>query len=336
MTVGRAGRAHRRHVAVDLGAGSGRVLVGGFGDEALFLQEVHRFANPVQTVAGRQRWNTEHLFTSIVAGLGKAASVVRDVSDLVSVGVDTWGVDYGLLDAEGRLLEEPVCYRDPRTDGVMEQVFQRVFRDEIYARTGIQFLPFNTLYQLVAQRALGEWPERAARFLMMPDLLHHRLMGGRADRAHRGEFTDATTTQLVNARSRTWDDELFAMLDLDPSLMPELVQPGTALGRLDPSVARTVGLPGLKVVAPATHDTASAVVATPLEPGWLYLSSGTWSLLGAETAEPVIHETTARHGFTNEGGRLRHQPAAPKRDGALDPGIVPEGVGCETGDRPGP
>jgi len=284
------------YLAADLGAGSGRVVLGAFGERALHLEEVHRFPNPVQNVAGRQRWNTTRLFESIKTGIREAAAAVGP-SALKSVGVDTWGVDYGLLDGEGRLLEEPVCYRDERTESMMEKAFARIDRAEIYRLTGIQFMPFNTLFQLFAQRQRDEWPADADRLLMMPDLMHHRLAG-----VTTGEFTDATTTQLVNARTGTWEPRLFEALDLDRSVMPELVPPGTRLGPLRPELARELDLDGLEVVAPATHDTASAVAGTPLGPGWLYLSSGTWSLLGMETEAPVINEAAAAHDFTNEGG----------------------------------
>ncbi|MBN2489333.1 MAG: rhamnulokinase [Planctomycetes bacterium] len=283
------------YVAVDLGAGSGRVVLGRFPERGLELEEIHRFPNPVRTAAGRLRWDAAYLVAAIETGLAAAAATAP--ANLRSVGVDTWGVDFGLLDAAGRLLEDPVCYRDPRTDGAMEAAFSRIPRAAIYDLTGIQFLPFNTLFQLSAQRALGEWPAGVARLLLMPDLMHHHLSGATV-----GEFTAATTTQLVNARTRTWEPALFAALDLELEVMPELVPPGTELGRLRPELARRLDLPELRVVAPAAHDTASAVAGTPLEPGWLFLSSGTWSLLGRETPAPVLSASAFAHDFTNEGG----------------------------------
>jgi rhamnulokinase len=283
------------YLAVDLGAGSGRVVLGRFGERGLHVEEVHRFPNPVRRAGGRLRWDTAHLVGAIETGLARAAAA-GDVS-LRSVGVDTWGVDFGLFDAGGRLLEDPVCYRDPRTEGMMERVFARMPRETLYRLTGIQFLPFNTVFQLFAQRALGEWPAGVARLLMMPDVIHHHLTGRTT-----GEFTEATTTQLVNAGTRTWEPAIFEALELDLEVMPELVAPGTRLGPLRPEPARTLALPDLQVVAPATHDTASAVAGAPLEPGWLFLSSGTWSLLGRETPEPVIGDAAFAHDFTNEGG----------------------------------
>ncbi len=282
------------YLAIDLGASSGRVLAGRFESDRLRLEEVHRFANPVRKVANRLRWNTGHLFGEIKVGLQKAAA---ELDEIVGVGVDTWGVDYALLDGDGNLLEEPVCYRDPRTEGMMERVFARVPREEIFRKTGIQFLPLNTLYQMFAQRELGEWPPNAARLLMMPDLFHYWLTGVEA-----GEYTIASTTQLLNAETRTWDADLFARLDLPLAVMPELHQPGTELGTLGSALQKQLGLKRLRVVLPAAHDTASAVVGTPLREGWAYISSGTWSLVGIETAAPILTDAALQHNFTNEGG----------------------------------
>jgi len=286
----------QHHVAVDLGAGSGRVILGRFGEDRLEVQVVHRFPNRIDRHGGHQRWNTARLFREIRAGLGMISGLA-DPRIVASIGVDSWGVDYGLIHSRGDLIEEPVCYRDSRTDGAMEEVFEIIPREEIYRLTGIQFLPFNTLFQLHAQTAAGEWPQDAATLLMIPDLMHLRLCGRRV-----GEFTNATTTQLVNARTRQWDPVLVKAIGLDMRVLPEVVRAGTVLGTLEEGLQRDLGLPALKVVAPATHDTASAVVGTPLEEDWLYLSSGTWSLIGMEMNEPVISEKTARYDFTNEGG----------------------------------
>ena len=284
------------HIAVDLGAASGRVILGRFGEDGLDLEVMHRFPNTIQESGGHQRWNTVRLFEEIKTGLGAIAASV-DPAAVAGIGVDSWGVDYGLLDSLGRLIEEPVCYRDHRTDGVMDEVFRIVEREKIYDLTGIQLMPFNTIFQLHAQKIAGEWPEEAAAFVMMPDLMHHYLCGSRV-----GEFTNATTTQLMSARTRQWAPALFDTLGLDLGVMPDLVQAGAVIGTLTEDLQREVGLPGVNIVAPATHDTGSAVVGTPLEEDWLYLSSGTWSLLGIETEEAVISEKTSRYNFTNEGG----------------------------------
>lgn len=285
------------HVAIDLGAGSGRALLGRADDAGLSLREVHRFTYGPRPSAGRLRWDMAALHDGLTAGLAAARAAARAAGQRVSsVGVDAWGVDYGLIDAAGRLVEEPIAYRDPRTDGVMEAVAARVPRAEIFRRTGIQFLPFNTLYQLVAHVRDG-LPADAAGVLLMPDLCHLFLCGSRC-----GEYTDASTTQLLDAATRQWDDALFARLGLPRALMPALVDPGTDLGPLRPALQAGADGPPIRVVAPATHDTASAVVGTPLAPGWAYISSGTWSLVGVERRAPLRTAEAEAANFTNEGG----------------------------------
>ena len=216
---------------------------------------------------------------------------------MASIGVDAWGVDYGLIDAGGALVEEPIAYRDPRTEGVMDAVLARVPRAEIFRRTGIQFMPINTIYQLAAHVRDGLAAD-AAGILLMPDLCHLFLSGSRS-----GEYTDASTTQLLDATTRQWDDALFARLGLPRALMPALVDPGADLGTLRPALAgRGLGGDPIRVIAPATHDTASAVVGTPLTPGWAFISSGTWSLVGVERATPLLTGEAEAANFTNEGG----------------------------------
>jgi len=285
------------HVAIDLGAGSGRALVGGAHAGGLRLAAVHRFHYAPRQAEGRLRWDTQALLQGIRDGLARAAEAAAGWNArLVSVGVDCWGVDYALLDAEGALVEEPICYRDNRTARAMEEVFSVVSRADIYARTGIQFQPFNTLYQLWAHVRDG-LPPRAARLLLMPDFCHHVLCGSLVS-----ERTDASTTQLLNAATGSWDDELFARLGLPRRLMPEIVRAGTVLGTLRPELAADFGISALNVVAPGTHDTASAVAGAPLGTGWAYVSSGTWSLVGVERDTPVLSVEAARAGLTNEIG----------------------------------
>ena len=229
--------------------------------------------------------------------LGRAARHARQAgAAVVSLGVDSWGVDYGLIDSAGQLVEEPICYRDDRTDGMMASVFERIPRDEIFARTGIQFLPFNTIFQLYAHVAQGI-PEGADRLLMMPDLVTHALTGARTS-----EFTNATTTQMLNAVTGDWDDEIVGRLKLPRHLLPEVLRPGTAVGALTDDARAATGLEDVAVIAVAQHDTGSAVAGTPLEPGTAYISSGTWSLVGVELERPLINAEVARHNFTNEGG----------------------------------
>ncbi len=284
-------------VALDLGAGSGRALVGRTGEDGVRLEEVHRFHYAPRLHDGHLRWDFARLLEGVDEGLRRARRAAAEHGmHLQSVGVDSWGVDYGLVDASGRLLEDPIAYRDGRTDGVMEQVFARVPRAEIFERTGIQLLPFNTLFQLYAHVRSG-LPRGAARLLMIPDLCHHHLCGSVVS-----EATNASTTQLLDARGGGWAGVLFDRLDLPRGLMPEIVAAGTTLGGLRPERQAALGLGPLAVVAPATHDTGSAVAGTPLEPGWGFLSSGTWSLLGVEREGPLLGEAVARANFTNEAG----------------------------------
>jgi rhamnulokinase len=289
------------HVAIDLGAGSGRAFLGHVDEGGLALEELHRFTYGPRPSAGHLRWDMTALHGGLVAGLAAARErAAASARTLASIGVDAWGVDYGLIDAGGALVEEPIAYRDPRTDGVMDAVLARVPRAEIFRRTGIQFLPINTIYQLAAHVRDGLAAD-AAGILLMPDLCHLFLSGSRS-----GEYTDASTTQLLNATTRQWDDALFGRLALPRVLMPALVDPGTDLGALRPalvaSIATGPGGDAIRVIAPATHDTASAVVGTPLAPGWAFISSGTWSLVGVERATPLLTDEAEAANFTNEGG----------------------------------
>ncbi len=285
------------YVAIDLGAGSGRALVGRVTDAGLSFDEVHRFTYAPRQLQGRLRWDMARLEAGLRDGLAAAHAFAGAAgAALASVGVDAWGVDYGLIDRDGAVLEEPVSYRDGRTAGVMEAVIARLTREAVFARTGIQFLPFNTIYQLVAHVRDGV-PPGAERLLMMPDLCHLLLSGSRT-----GEYSNASTTQLLDAATGTWADGLFRALDLPREIMPPLVQPGADLGPLRPSLQRELGVGPIRVVAPATHDTASAVVGTPLRPGWAYISSGTWSLVGVERDGPILTDEAAAANFTNEGG----------------------------------
>jgi rhamnulokinase len=285
------------HVAIDLGAGSGRAFLGHVDARGLALEELHRFTYGPRPSAGHLRWDMTALHGGLVAGLAaarqRAAASGRSVA---SIGVDAWGVDYGLIDAGGALVEEPIAYRDPRTEGVMDAVLARVPRAEIFRRTGIQFMPINTIYQLAAHVRDGLAAD-AAGILLMPDLCPLFLSGSRS-----GEYTDASTTQLLDATTRQWDDALFARLGLPRALMPALVDPGADLGTLRPALQADLGGDPIRVIAPATHDTASAVVGTPLTPGWAYISSGTWSLVGVERTTPLLTGEVEAANFTNEGG----------------------------------
>ncbi len=287
----------RLYIAVDLGAGSGRVVLAGFQPDELMLEEVRRFHYPPRTVDGHLRWDAKLILSEIETGLREAAGRARALERPVhSVGIDCWGVDYGLLDAEGRLVEDPVCYRDSRTDGMMEAAFERVPKAEVFARTGIQFMQLNTLFQLFAHVREG-LPQTATRLLLVPDLIGAFLSG-----RHVTEFSIGTTTQMFAASTGTWDTDLLGRLGIPASLLCEVVPSGTTLGPLLPAVASDTGLGGVQVIVPAAHDTGSAVAGAPLQPGWAYISSGTWSLAGVERRGVLIDDDVARHNFTNEGG----------------------------------
>jgi rhamnulokinase len=285
------------HVAIDLGAGSGRAMLGSVDEDGVLVEEVHRFSYPPAPVAGHLRWPFERIVDGIKQSLRLAqGAAARRGGAVETVGTDSWGVDYGLLDAGGRLLEAPVCYRDHRTDGAIERVLRKVPRGEIFQRTGIQFLQFNTLFQLHEHVREG-LPSGARRLLMIPDLCHNALCGSTVT-----EYTNATTTQLLDLRTRRWADDLFSRLGLPRDLMPEPAAPATLLGELRPALQKELGLGPVRVLTPATHDTASAVAGCPLAPGWAFVSSGTWSLVGVELASALVSDDVARANFTNEGG----------------------------------
>ncbi len=265
------------------------------------MQEIHRFPNDPIMDGGTLRWRFDDLLQNILRGLGEGSSRARAAgSPAQTLGIDTWGVDYGLLNANGDLIETPVHYRDARTNDMMEKVFrEEVPADEIFAETGIQFMQLNTIFQLVAARR-GDSAKLsgAHRLLLMGDLFHHALSG-----AVRAEFTNATTTQLCNPRTRDWAWPLIERLQLPRHLFAPIAEPGTRLGPLRQEIADRTGLHGTELIAVGTHDTASAVAAVPATgPDFAYISCGTWSLIGTEVREPVINSEARALNFTNEGG----------------------------------
>ncbi len=284
-----------RLLALDVGAESGRAVVGNFDGSHLEIEEAHRFPNVPVRLGGTLYWDVLRLFGDIITGIRGA----RAQGEIATIGVDAWGVDFGLLDARGRLVGNPVHYRDARTDGIVVRATQRTSREDIYAATGIQFMQINTLYQLLAM-ADSHDPDldRAERLLLIPDLIHHFLSGSDVC-----EYTNATTTQCYDVARGTWAVELLDRLQIPTRLLPPVVQPGSVLGSLRAEVAAEVG-GALRVVAPATHDTASAVAATPLpaDGSAAFLSSGTWSLLGLELDRPTLSVAAREGNLTNEGG----------------------------------
>ncbi len=286
-----------RYLTFDLGAESGRAVLGSIADGKLTLEDIHRFANEPQRILGRFYWDTVRLFADIKTGLAMCAR--NHTASLDGIGVDTWGVDFGLLDERDELLGMPYHYRDHRTDGVMERVFEIVPRDEVYQSTGIQFMQLNTLYQLMAMRLANSPHLQSARsFLMMPDLLNFWLTGRKAV-----EFSIATTSQCYDPVAGDWARPMLEKLGIPTHFLGEIVQPCTKLGPLHPDLAKETGASGI-VIEPATHDTGSAVAAVPAqgEGGWAYISCGTWSLVGVEEPKPVISAKTLEYNLTNEGG----------------------------------
>ena len=289
------------HLAIDLGASGGRVIAGGVVDGKLELTTSHRFANGTVRMRNSLVWDSEGLWQHILSGLATAAGQFDCVA---SIGVDTWGVDYVLLDRHDVMLGPAFSYRDSRTNGMFDAAFRLVPRNEIFSVTGIQFMEINTAYQLISQSLCGSPAlAHADAFLMMGDFFHWLLTGKRCI-----EVTNASTTQLLDASTGQWSLELMARLGLPARIFAPTIEPGTNLGNLEGAVAAATGLYDIPVIVPPTHDTASAVVAVPAtnfapsNPDWCYISSGTWSLMGCELPRPIINDTVAKFNFTNERG----------------------------------
>lgn len=283
------------YLAVDIGASSGRHILGWMDKGKIRMEEIYRFENKLEKRNGHLCWDLDHLFHEVVEGLHKCKELDRIPA---SVGIDTWGVDFVLLDAHGNVLGNTVAYRDGRTKGMDEEVYKVISESELYGRNGIQKQLFNSIYQLMAiKKETPQLLERAERFLMIPEYLNYRLTG-----VAMNEYTNATTTQLVNAKTQDWDFELMEMLGLPTKIFGELNMPKTLVGPLSSNMAKRVGFQ-TNVVLPATHDTGSAVMAVPTNSDdSIYLSSGTWSLMGIERLIPDCTEMSRKHNFTNEGG----------------------------------
>jgi rhamnulokinase len=288
--------ATKKLLAFDLGAESGRGLLGLFDGNKIDLQVIHRFANgPVQTL-DTMHWDVLRLHGEMLAAMRKAAA---EHGDIASIGVDTWGVDFALLGRDGQLLGNPRHYRDPHTENILDEAFRKVPKLDIFRQTGIQFMRFNTIFQLLAlARDRSPLLDAAESLLFMPDLFHYWFTGIKVN-----EYTDASTGQMLDPFTRGWARDLIRAFGLPERILGTLVQPGTVLGPLRPSVASATGLSPVPVIAPATHDTAAAVAAVPAEgTSWAYISSGTWSLMGVEIPGPLVNDETLAINFTNEGG----------------------------------
>ena len=288
--------AEQKMLAIDLGASSGRGIVGSFDGEKLTLKENHRFSNDPVILCGRMYWDILRIFHEIKQSIAKT---VLDGDAIRSIGIDTWGVDYALLDANGRMLANPTHYRDARTEGIVSYVGRFFAPSELYATTGIQCMNFNTIFQLAADlRDDGEIFKNATRMLNVPDLLNYFLTGNMAN-----EYTILSTGALLDAHKRDYAKDIIAKAGIPQGLFGEIVQPGTSMGKLLPQVRGEVGKTDAEVLTVASHDTASAVIAVPTqEKEFLFISSGTWSLMGTELDAPKINAETEQYNFTNEGG----------------------------------
>ncbi len=292
--------AQKVYLAIDLGAESGRVVAGIWDGRRIRLEELHRFANGPVALGETIRWDVLRLWSEIQHGLALAGK--KFGKQIISVGADTWGVDFVLLDRHDEILGQPYHYRDVRTRGLLEQTFKKVPRSEIFAQSGLQFMELNSLYQLLAwQKHSPEILAAADTLLFMPDFLHWCLCG-----AKRAEFTIASTSQFVHPFRRNWSLPLLKKLGLPAHFLPKIVAPGTRLGVIQKSVAGRTGLAGVQVVAPPSHDTASAVAGVPTantgRADWAYISSGTWSLMGVEVKQAVLSPRALELNMTNEGG----------------------------------
>jgi len=286
-------------LALDLGAESGRGVVGTIDDRQLTLREAHRFVNPTGRMLGHWHWNLLGQWEELKTALRKATRWGDGDIKLSGIGVDTWGVDFGLIDANGDILGNPFHYRDSRSDGMMQRVFERVPRERVFAVTGIQFMQFNTLYQLYAMRRANHPSLRQARnLLFMPDLFNYLFTGN-----CKCEYTIASTSQMLDVQKGIWAAGLLEELDIPSHILGEIVPPGSILGLLRDEIAQECSVDAVPVIAPATHDTASAVVAVPAQSSsWCYISSGTWSLMGVELGKPIVSAKALGYNYTNEGG----------------------------------
>ena len=288
----------KKYIAVDLGAESGRVILGSVSTEKLELQEIHRFGNGAVEQSDGLHWDFQKLLSEIKIGIAKAYKASS--AQIWGIGIDTWGVDFGLLDGDGNLIQDPFHYRDSRTDDMMEKAFELMPKRQIYENSGIQFMQINTLYQLFAMRQSRSIAlAKAQKLIFVAELFAYYLCG----KAY-SEYTLASTSQMMDMKTGLWSEEIFDKLSLPISIMPEIVPPGMVVGQLLAELGREIKCGPIPIIAVGSHDTACAVAAVPAskEENWAYLSSGTWSLCGVEVPEAIINDKTFEHGFTNEGG----------------------------------
>lgn len=285
----------KRVLAFDFGASSGRAIIGCFDGDKITLEDVHRFSNDPVSVGGTVYWDVLRLFYEIKQGIIKA----KIAGGFDSIGIDTWGVDFGLIDSEGKLMENPVHYRDARTVGLVDEAFKTMPKEKLYGITGIQFMELNTLFQLISLKKYRPWMlERADKMLFMPDLFGYMLTGKMC-----AEYSIASTSQLIDLDKRTWSKEILDAFGIKESVFAPLVQPGTVLGELSKEICEECGVDPVPVISVCGHDTQSAITSVPCEDGdFAFLSSGTWSLFGTELDKPIVNETSMNINITNEGG----------------------------------
>ncbi len=287
----------KRILAFDFGASSGRAMIGEYDGEKMSVTEIHRFSNDTVIVNGRMHWDILRLFFEVKTAINMAVKAGK----VDAIGIDTWGVDFGLFDKNGELLGNPVHYRDERTVGMPEEVMQKISKHDLYMRTGTQTMRINTLYQLyyLANYRKELWSQ-VDKILFTPDMMAYFLTG-----VMRAEETIASTSNFLNPYTKQFDTELLEMLGIDPKVLPDLIAPGTAYGNLSPALCEEFDCDPIPVIAVCTHDTASAVLSAPADKDFIYISCGTWSLFGTELAEPLINEDSERVDYTNEGGYNR-------------------------------
>ncbi len=288
----------KKYIAVDLGAESGRVMIGTVSADKLVLEEIHRFSNGPIEENGSLRWDFDRLLGEIKAGISKAVKEAK--TQVWGIGIDSWGVDFGLLDADGKLTENPYHYRDSQTNGMFEKAFERISKREIYENTGVQFMQLNSVYQLLAMRLANSLAlAKAQNLIFIADLFSYFLCGKIF-----GEYTLASTSQFMDMRTGRWSREVLGKLSLPIEIMPKVVEPGTIVGQLFAGIGKELGCGPIPVIATGSHDTASAVAAVPAagEGKWAYLSSGTWSLMGVEVPQAIVNDKSFEYEFTNEGG----------------------------------
>ena len=287
-----------KFLAFDFGASSGRAILATFDGEKIKLEEKHRFSNDPVNINGNMHWDVLRLFFEIKQGILKCAN--SGDRDIDCIGIDTWGVDYGLLDKDDKLLGNPYHYRDTRTEGMYDEAFKRVSKEDIYKETGIAYNWFNTIFQLLSAKLSDDSTLKEAKtLLMMPDLFNFFLTG-----VKKTEYTNASTTQLYNSKTYEWAYDLMDKMGIPKDIFTEVIEPGQVVGTVKPELAKELGIGEVPVIAVASHDTGSAVVSVPVpdKDDFIYISSGTWSLMGVELKEPNTSDMALNHNFTNEGG----------------------------------